>query len=954
MRFGLQGFRLLMAALALVLICESGLAQTAAGRGGIGGTVTDATGGILPGAQITLDPGGRTTVTDDSGKFLVNGLEAGQYKVTVKVLGFDNATSTVTVASGSIVSTTVSMKVASASVDVQVYGGRSYGEVQAVNQQQVADNILEVLPQEIISSLPNTNIADAVGRLPGVSLERDEGEGKYVQIRGTEPRLSNTTIDGINVPAPEASVRNIKLDVIPAALVEQLEVSKTLTADQDGDAVGGSVNLVTRVAGDEPFFTVTAMGGHIPIELGGRNLDQFSAAAGKRFGPNHKLGIFVGGSYDYNGRGIDDIEPGTAVTGAADGGNFVGPNTMDIREYYYTRSRYGFAGTVDYRFSPATTVLARTFFSDFRDFGGKYIYSPTAGNFLTSSGQADDAGNMSFADAPRTPDYQIFNFMLNLKHVSGDWAFDATAAVSRGRADNQNFPQADFNGPQAVAFNVDVTNTNRPRFVVTNGVNIYDPTTYQWADIHFTKDHSAQVNLQGSFDVTRFYKTSGGHLGTWQAGVKIRNAHKFNDVNDKYYDADGSILLSQVLDTGFSNKDYYNGTYGAYGPVSSWDKLVAAFNANPGAFTENFKSESKKSLPNNWNTHELIPAFYAMDTFDIGHLRLIGGLRVEVTKQDFTGLEVALGSLDATKTSGNKTYVDFMPNAQAKYTFGTNQALRAVYGRGVARPNYGDLPPFILVNGTKNQVSLGNPNLLSTRANNFDLLYEQYLKTVGFISAGFFYKQLSNPIVTVQYPYLLDPFKGYTATQPKNLPSAHIGGLELGWQQHFKGLPYGLSGLGIQANYAYSFSQAQNPYCCTDTNGNSVTRKVALDRQAPNTFNINPTFDTKRLSVRLGISYNQANIYAYNYGGVASDHSIVSGDKGPAGDVYQNGHTQIDTQVSYQLPWNLKLTASGLNLKNEVFGFYQGGPAYPIQREYYHPSYLFSLKWTSNGERDSK
>jgi hypothetical protein len=102
----------------------------------------------------------------------------------------------------------------------------------------------------------------------------------------------------------------------------------------------------------------------------------------------------------------------------------------------------------------------------------------------------------------------------------------------------------------------------------------------------------------------------------------------------------------------------------------------------------------------------------------------------------------------------------------------------------------------------------------------------------------------------------------------------------------------------------------------------------------------------------LGISYNEANIYAYNFGGSVND-TTINGQKGPGGDVYLYGHTQIDTQVSYALPYNLKLTASGLNLKNEVFGFYQGGPAYPIQREYYHPSYLFSLKWTS-GERSGK
>ncbi|MDE3105376.1 MAG: TonB-dependent receptor [Acidobacteriota bacterium] len=924
-------------------------AQSAAASGGVSGTVTDKAGGILPGAQVILMPGNRSAVTDSQGQFVLTNLAPGQYTITTNMLGFTSATTTVTIQPSQMLTDTIAMSVASVSQNVTVYAGRAYGEVAALNQQQNANNILEVLPSSVIASLPNTNIADAVGRLPGVSLERDEGEGKYVQIRGTEPRLSNTTIDGINVPAPESAVRNVKLDVIPAALVEQLEVSKTLTSNQDGDAIGGTVNLVTRTASDEPYFTVTAMGGRTPIEQGGRNLSQITAAGSNRFGAHHQLGVFAGGSYDYNGRGIDDVEPGTAVNTAADGSVFAAPNTMDLREYYYHRSRYGFAGTVDYRVSPTTTVFARSFFSDFRDFGGKYIYTPTAGNFITA-GVADNTGTMSYADAPRSPDYQIFTFSTNAKHVASKWVFDATAAVSRSRADNQNFPQADFNGPQNVAFNVDTSNTNRPKFIVTNGVPIHDPTTYGLADISFTHDHSAQINLQGGLDVSRIYQL-GTHSGTFQAGFKVRNAHKFNEANDKYYNSDGTILLSTVLDPSFTNSDYYSGTYGAYGPVSSWDKLVAAFNSNPGKFTENIASESSRSLPNNWNTHELIPAFYAMDTIDIGRFRLIGGLRVEVTDSNFTGLQVAQGSLTATPTKGSSTYVDFMPNAQMQYNLSSNQDIRVVYGRGIARPNYGDLPPYILINGTRNQINLGNPNLVPTRANNFDVLYERYTKTVGALTAGFFYKSLSNPIVTVQTPYTQAPYAGYTAVQPQNLPNAYLGGLELGWQEHFRNLPGPLSGLGLLANYAYSFSQAKQPYCCTDASGNPAVRTVALDRQAPNTFNVAPTFDTKRLSVRLGVTYNQTSIYSYNYSGLVNDPSLY-GPKGPGGDVYLYGHLQIDSQISYNLPGEFQLTASGLNLSNEAFGFYQGSEAYPIQREYYHPSYTLSLKWTSKGDKN--
>ena len=187
-------------------------------------------------------------------------------------------------------------------------------------------------------SLPNFTVADAVGRLPGVSLERDEGDGKYVEIRGTEPRLTNTTIDGINVPSPEAGVRQVKLDVIPADLVESVEVNKTLSANQDGDAIGGSVNLVIRSAGEKPYVSAFGQLGYTPV-LNGRHANQFGITASKRFLASKKLGILGNYTYDYNGRGIYDIEP------ANDTGTLTPSyDSIDLREYQYYRTRWGATG----------------------------------------------------------------------------------------------------------------------------------------------------------------------------------------------------------------------------------------------------------------------------------------------------------------------------------------------------------------------------------------------------------------------------------------------------------------------------------------------------------------------------------------------------------------------------------------------------------------------------------
>jgi TonB-dependent receptor len=193
---------------------------------------------------------------------------------------------------------------------------------------------VQVLPADVIRSLPNANLADALGRLPSVTLERDEGEGKYVQVRGTEPRLTNTTIDGMNVPSPESGVRQIKFDAIPADLVESVEINKTLQANMDADGIGGSINLVTKTASERPTVSLSGMGGYMPI-LGGRGQVESTGTVGERFGHDKRFGVLVGGSYDWTGRGIDDIEPVSDLATLPSGAQQQYYESIDEREYRY-------------------------------------------------------------------------------------------------------------------------------------------------------------------------------------------------------------------------------------------------------------------------------------------------------------------------------------------------------------------------------------------------------------------------------------------------------------------------------------------------------------------------------------------------------------------------------------------------------------------------------------------
>ena len=489
------------------------------------GRVTDASQGVLPGARVELQPGENSAVSDGHGEFTLTNIVPGKYTLTVSYVGFEPYSKDVNVTGEGAQHLDVILQVATQSEMVTVRGERERGEVEAINIERTADNIIQVLPNEVITSLPNTNIADAVGRLPSVSLERDEGEGKYIQIRGTEPRLSNVTIDGIHLPSPEG-VRNVKLDAIPADLVDMVEISKTLSANQDADAIGGSVNLVTKSADDKPYVSMLGMFGYTPI-ASGRTLHQFDATAGQRFGQDKKFGLLFGGSYDHNGRGINDIEPAYAPPPLV-------PNTMDLREYLYDRTRYGFGGEADYKIGDMSSVYLRGLYSKFKDYGEQWAYTPGINVFITdpadpantcgitTPGNAQGCGGDGLQDVNRKPAQQIFSIQAGARHAVRSLLVSYRVALSEAHYTG-GFPRMGFDGPgasdQSVAFGVDTKDPFVPKLNVLNGANIYDPTQYTLG-FGFTENNSIfERDVVGDISVNKQYSV-GSHYSTFEMGMK--------------------------------------------------------------------------------------------------------------------------------------------------------------------------------------------------------------------------------------------------------------------------------------------------------------------------------------------------------------------------------------------------------------------------------------------------
>jgi TonB-dependent receptor len=959
-----------VAVLASVLWPSSAGAQ--AGAGTITGTATDSDHDVLPGAPVKLAPGDISVTTNGQGEFTITNVAPGTYTVTVSYLGFTDSTTSVTVTAGQVAKVDAVLQVATQNQQVVVTAGRSYGEAEAVNETRASDTLINILPASVIISLPNANIADAVGRLPGVTLERDEGEGKYVQIRGTEPRLSNLTIDGVIVPSPEGLVRQVKLDTIPAGIIESVQINKTLLPNMDGDAIGGSVNLVTKTAGERPTVSLYGAGGFTPI-IKNVPVSEFGGTVGQRFGHAKRLGVIISGSYDYNGRGIDDFESNVPIDA------FFGTLTpyyhsAIIRQYKYDRTRYGFGASFDYKLNETSLIYARGLFSDFQDLGHRWEYT------LNTNTDSDIAGGTntnlpSITTERRTGDFQVANLLLGGNHVFTKYWLNWGVSVGRARMLNP------INNGESITDFVPVstfTNSNcqydqaatkdkfKPQFTPACFNEGYNPANLQ-LNIVSQSSHgmAAQLNLAAFASVARNYHL-GSHTSTFEIGFKIRNAHKFDNsyTNDFQHNANvaGSStppVLESTLLGGFTNPNYYGGAYKFAPNTPSWELANAYLAAHPGDFT---LTNTQGGNGGNFDLVERVTAGYFMNTIDFGRFRLIGGLRIEGTDDRTVSFDNTAGTLSF---KGGGSYVTYLPSASLRFRLDNSSDLRFVYGRALNRPD----PQFLTQSFTIDcgtapcTVTQGNNTLRPEHANDYDLLYERYFTPFGLLQAGFFYKDLSDPVVITQVagsattcPAQTPTFPNCLLNTPVNAGTAHIAGFEAAFVHHFTYLPRFMSGLGLSANYSYATSQANN------VNPGNRTDSPALLRQAPNTWNISPTYDRGRLSVRLGLAYNGPNIAVYNFttpntcgllnapAGTTSD-PVAGGIKGPCGDLYFYSHFQVDLQGSFRIRRGMYFTAAGLNLNNEVFGFYYGSPQFVTQREYYKPTYTFGFRWEPLAEK---
>lgn len=944
--------------IAIAALCAASIrsANAQTGDAVIRGRVTDG-GRPLAGAVVQLSATRLGASTDDNGIYSIGRVAPGTYVVIVRRIGFAADSQAVSIRRGETLTQDFVLHVEAQTLSRVVISASprlNESKEQGLEKRKDADNIVNVLSGDVIRSLPNANAAEAVARIPGISTERDEGEGKFVQIRGTEPRLSNVTVNGVHIPGTQTGSRVAKLDDVPTDILGAIEVTKTLTANQDADAIGGTVNLVSKMPEGAPrgYFA----GQYGQATLLSRTQGQGSATYGGRVGENRQLGFLFGGTYDHNNRGINDLELAWDVN---DKGAPI-PVEWDQRDYVYNRTRYGANGTLDYRFDDGSTAYVRGLWSKFENFGKVYRYDLASGGdsvqASAGTGGIGTNGDLVRSISNRTPVEQLFGFTAGGKKELGATEVNYAANYSGTRSSSSDYRGTNFTA-SGVNFRYDGANKNYPSYSYLSSSDAAlatTPTNFTLATYSSNAGQTKGDEVGGQIDALTHYSLA-GRASRFQYGAKYRDESRDNINLNRSFSATSPLALSQFVG-GFSDPAFYQQLAPGYviGAVPDHGTTSSFENANPGLFKETTKSVSD-SL-SNFTGGEKVAAGYVMNTVDVGRLRINTGLRLENTAVHFSG-NVASTPGDATgkatgpatlrRVNGTQNYTDLFPSVQLRYEVDTASNLRFAVTRGIARANYSDLAPHLTGEVCPScalkfsNLSAGNPDLKPQHAWSVDALAEHFISSTGVLSAGVFYKKVTDFIYKRQFIYNgpATEFAGYYGTQPQNGGDGTLIGAEFDYSQRLQFLPGLWSGLGFDVNWTQVDSKAQllaDTAKSVATLGSPTIRNAPLPRQAKSIGNVALTYDGNIVSIRAAWQYQGASIYGYG-----------DGSPTPSGDTWVFPHSQFDASLTVNMTQDVSLQLQGLNLNNAVFGFYNGTPGseYSAQREYYGRSLIMAVKY---------
>lgn len=946
-------FKNLLWIIAVLLPVVSGYAQ---GKGNLRGIVKDDTGEVLPGAAIMVKGTTLGTATDLNGAYILQGIPAGQTEIVVNYLGYEPVTKVFNIQAGATVTTDfVLMQSAIALGDV-VISAAIDGQQRALNQQKVADNMMQILSADQMGRFPDLNVSDALRRLSGVT-----SDGKEIQLRGTPANFTNININGEQImSSQEGGKRNESMDVIPSDILSSMEVQKTLLPSNDGDAIAGVINMRTGTARSlTPKFSVDLGTGYTFLR---DKMDyNVKASYAQRFFKTSKnrngvFGIRANYSYLTDHRGYDRLEAEAwepykltdHATGEVISEKSYVPTDFRYRYQMMTATRHGGALALDWAPTQNTKFVLSTIYNqrteDGDRFRNRFRFRDNGNGFYLMENGSIGSERMRNISQVTTSKETVKNININLDGESaiGSWKVDGGLFYTK----SSRSYESEMDGFQTPEWRAGkkVNGVTIPKKTIVGEIPSFD----KYLQSQYIFEPSGKMGTEAPDAISRYnlysietwnHETRGENFtfrmnaarnyfikdnaSTLSFGVKGKFMNNQGYVPDNTWNysvtASDANNLSNMLHTGQVSSKFLD-NHLKFGPAPSFDKIQAyvanSANSNDLALNEYTSNSARDAFY--YDANERVWAGYVMNKIQFEKLMFLAGLRVEHTKVDykanrierFVNPDAPLQGDDPSYYNDYKVipvkssldYVKVLPNVQFKYDLTDKTVFRLAWTTGYSRPNISELVPKQDVSQDLQQVTIGNPDLKPAYAHNLDLLFEQYLSNVGIISGGFFYKHID------KFQYLSEgilhdtssPYDGWKVIQSKNGDAAQVYGAEITLNTNLSFLPGFLKNLLFTSNYTFIHSKAM-----TDQERGSLR----LPGQAKHTANFALAYSTKRFTVQAAMNYNGSYIMA-----LGSDAER---------DIWRDGRWQMDVNGSVQIVKGLTFWVEAVNILNsESFSYF--------------------------------
>ncbi|SCZ22579.1 MULTISPECIES: TonB-dependent receptor [unclassified Pseudomonas] len=790
---------------------------------------------------------------------------------------------------------------------------------QALKEQRNADSIKSVVHADGVAQLPDENVAEAVQRLPGVSVERDQGEGRFVSVRGLGPDLNSVTINGTLVPAPESERRAVALDVLPSELVQSLSVIKTLTPDMDANSLGGTVDVKSLSAFDHKGLFYTGSSEASYDKNTSQTSPKFSGAISDRFSLGDGIdnfGVAAALSWQKRDFGSDNVETG----GAWDFEQGSRLEEFELRDYDIRRERAGGGLNFDYKPDDSSSYYLRTLYSRYKDSETRNAASIAFEDPQAAGELGDAEGERKLKQREETQEIQ--SYVLGGERLFGLWTLSGQGGYSQSSEDSPgHIAGATFEGIDG--FNGGFYDNDKPRPIIGSG--FYDPANFSLDKVDWEEQKTTDTEKNLRLDLARDYDLR-GYASQVKFGGKVSRRDKDNDLNAWVYeDFDDLGFTDEQLNLGQFQKGNVDYRLGRFGPGISADAIKQLL----GGLNRDQFFDEQESRVNDFKMSEDINAGYLMNTVDIDDWRFIAGMRYEGTEFDAKGTGATDGVFTDTET--RRKYHHWLPGLHARYQLDKNTQVRAAWTKSVVRPTFGQLAPGFVIDD--DEATFGNPELKPLESSNLDLGIEHFMGHAGTVSAFVFYKDIKNFVYNTDLAGTGAWTDFSEAHSYANGDSAKLYGLELAYSQKFDWLPAPWNGLLLGANTTFSRSDAEIEGF-DQASGTQRKRSIDLPNQSDTVGNLMLGWENDKLSLRLSANYKSA--YLFELASISDrDH-----------DLHVDAQTFVDFSARYSLTKNLQVSLEAQNLTDEPYFVYTGHRSYNGQYEEYGPTYKLGLTFT--------